>query len=557
MKTKILTLACNLLLIFTWVGCQEPEEFHPNIERNGITNLTARFIDDDRDENNFTSEIDYQNKVITVVFPYNYPRLSDNVLDMSSLKKMRVFASLENNVYVTPKLYFMDLTKENTITVTDQNGGKADYKVVAEIRKSNECAITKFDLPNANLSGLVKEADKVISLVSADEIGKQLATVSISHGASISPDPTIVALDYDQEQQFKVTAQDGVTSMVYTVKKEIPQKINNGLRASSAQLLWVKKLVDIGLTQNHMTTGIAALNNYVVVNERGNGQALYLNAKTGEIAGHIDISEFAGSLTNMYATADDNDNILFCNFNNQRDGKFIIWRVKGVKGKPEKYLEYTTSAQMGRKLSVIGSLDGEAIITAPIHGTAGQFARWQVKAGKLVSTTPVMVQAQGLGNWGNNADVIYSNPADPTSDYFAAYYAAPRHASMFDGKTNSIKAKGPEISSNWLQNAVDYTVFNKAHYFISNSVNLWTWGTDDCIYLFDTGGGNLDTQVLDFSSKGLDINGKYGGKALGKQNANGTGDVALRVSNDGYYLYIYFMFTNGYVGCVRCDCLDL
>jgi hypothetical protein len=75
--------------------------------------------------------------------------------------------------------------------------------------------------------------------------------------------------------------------------------------------------------------------------------------------------------------------------------------------------------------------------------------------------------------------------------------------------------------------------------------------------LFDTGGGNLDTQVLDFSSKGLDINGKYGGKALGKQNANGTGDVALRVSNDGYYLYIYFMFTNGYVGCVRCDCLDL
>ena len=366
MKTKILTLACNLLLIFTWVGCQEPEEFHPNIERNGITNLTARFIDDDRDENNFTSEIDYQNKVITVVFPYNYPRLSDNVLDKSSLKKMRVFASLENNVYVTPKLYFMDLTKENTITVTDQNGGKADYKVVAEIRKSNECAITKFDLPNANLSGLVKEADKVISLVSADEIGKQLATVSISHGATISPDPTVVALDYDQDQQFKVTAQDGVTSMVYTVKKEIPQKINNGLRASSAQLLWVKKLVDIGLTQNHMTTGIAALNNYVVVNERGDGQAVYLNAKTGDIAGHIDISEFAGSLTNMYATADDNDNILFCNFNNQKDGKFIIWRVKGVKGKPERYLEYTTSAQMGRKLSVIGSLDGDAIITAPI-----------------------------------------------------------------------------------------------------------------------------------------------------------------------------------------------
>ena len=48
---------------------------------NGINNLTASFFNDDRDENSFSSEIDYQNKVITVVFPYNYPRLSDQVLE--------------------------------------------------------------------------------------------------------------------------------------------------------------------------------------------------------------------------------------------------------------------------------------------------------------------------------------------------------------------------------------------------------------------------------------------------------------------------------------------
>ena len=74
-------------------------------------NLTASFPDDDSDDNSFTSEIDYTNHVITVVFPYNYPKLSDNVLQLSDLKKMRVIADLDNNVYVYPTLLFMDMTK--------------------------------------------------------------------------------------------------------------------------------------------------------------------------------------------------------------------------------------------------------------------------------------------------------------------------------------------------------------------------------------------------------------------------------------------------------------
>lgn len=58
--------------------------------------------------------------------------------------------------------------------------------------------------------------------------------------------------------------------------------------------------------------------------------------------------------------------------------------------------------------------------------------------------------AQGLGSWGNNADLIYSDPTDITSDYFAMFYTTPRSFCWFDGKTNAIKAQGPEISANWL-----------------------------------------------------------------------------------------------------------
>lgn len=68
MKNKILSIISVIALFIGMSACHSPEEFKPNLERNGINNLIASFPDDDRDENRFTSEIDYQNRVITVVF---------------------------------------------------------------------------------------------------------------------------------------------------------------------------------------------------------------------------------------------------------------------------------------------------------------------------------------------------------------------------------------------------------------------------------------------------------------------------------------------------------
>lgn len=152
MKNNILSILACFALMLGVNACHSPEELDPAVVKNGINNFIASFVDDDRDENSFSSEIDYQNHVITVVFPYNYPRLSDNVLQISDLKKMRVHASLDNNVYITPSVLFMDMTKENVINLQTLSG-TVQYKVVPEIRKSNECLITKFDLPAKGLSG--------------------------------------------------------------------------------------------------------------------------------------------------------------------------------------------------------------------------------------------------------------------------------------------------------------------------------------------------------------------------------------------------------------------
>lgn len=553
MKKITATLAILTAFLIFLSGCQQVEDLTPSVARYGINSLSASFYGDESSENSFSSEIDYVNGIITVVFPYNYPRTSQNVLTMDALKNVRIDANLDDNVTVSPSLLYMDLTQENFITVTDQTKSKKEYKVVAEIRKSAEARITDFSLNTVGISGIIDEENKTISLISIEPIGEVPAEVSISHGATISPDPRTTLLNYDQEVTLTVTAQNGVNKVVYTVRKDVPNKVDRGMRNGSAKILWSKKLQsDLGITTLHNTTSLAVTKDYVVVNTR-NEPGMLLDRKTGAKVGTMpNMGSIQGGLTNFFATADDGDNILISNLA-PNAGTYKVWRFKGVNASPELYIDWTSSPSLGRKLSIKGSLDGDAIITAALMGDAMSFARWQVKDGVLLSQTPQIVAINGLGGaWWNNADVVASDPSDPTADYFVSYYAMPRKFAWVDGKTNSVKAFGPEISGNWIQNAADYTHFNGNSYAVNMSINSFTWGSDDKVYLHDASATTTFIEPIWETPIGT-----YGGKDNGGTNANGTGDAILKVSSDGYYMYLYFMFTNGCVVCVQYDCIDM
>jgi len=552
MKNKILSIFAIFTLLLGWNSCQQVEDLTPSISREGINSLTASFLNDESSENSFTSEIDYANGVITIVFPYNYPRTSDNVLTMDKLKHIRVQANLDDNVTISPALLYMDLTQENYITVTDQTKKQKQYKVIGEIRKSNETKITSFELQTLGIAGVIDDNSKIISLISADVIGDAIATVNVAHGANMNPDPTKTALNYDSDVKITVTAQDGKTTSVYTVKKAAPSKTEFGMRAGSAKILWVKKLnSELGISTLNLTGGIAATKDYLVINTRGIN-SIYLDRKNGEIAGTLNLGDKLGSLVNFYNTCDDNDNILLCNLS-PNNGSFKVWKIKGVNGTPEAFIEWNGGVAIGRKLSVKGSIDGDAIITGAILGAGNKFARWQVKGGVLLSQTPEIITISGIGGaWNNNCDIVSTSATDLSADYFAAYYAAPYQFAWVNGTSNSIKATSPVLSSNWISNAADYIVFNKCPYAVQNSINSFTWGSDDTVYLYDVS----STSTMGASVWKADI-GKYGGKENGGQNANGTGDVALKVSDNGYYMYLYFMFTNGCVVCVQYDCISM
>ena len=49
----------------------------------------------------------------------------------------------------------------------------------------------------------------------------------------------------------------------------------------------------------------------------------------------------------------------------------------------------------------------------------------------------------------------------------------------------------------------------------------------------------------------------YVGLENSGQNTEGTGDVVFKVAKNGYYLYVYLVFSNGGIACYQYDCIDM
>ena len=566
-----------LFVLLMAVGCQEPHELISQRVGNGINSITASFPGDASMDNSFKGEIDMENHVITIVFPYNWPKLSDEVLSEERLQKVRMNANLENNVIIEPALLFMDLTVENVITVIDNSARtRTQYTIKAEIRKNNECSMSQFNISALGLSGVVNEKDMTISLISPDLIGEQTLTsddILVSHGATLSPDPRVTPLNYDNSQKITVTAQNGVDKKEYTITKSVPAKVGLGIRGGSGLTLWTKSLKEFaGISNPSKVTGIAVTEDHIVINERGSASLVYLNNKTGAVAGTLDISDIVKSDTdNFHLTADETGNILITNLcgTNGGDGtkNLVIWKIAGVNAKPVKYIEYTlnmtgTQYRCGWEISVQGSLDSNALITSQLHdGKSASFARWQVVGGVLKSKTPAIVNTPlpFASNWATSsfgADVIYTSSTDINSDYFLAthLYYSDNTRYMFWCNGQTVVTKGPGAPSGTIINAVDYKEFNGGKYLIYNYVNTFTWAisASDAVNLYDVSGGTISTTIKVCDPK------IHGSQGCGNGQATmAASDVALKVSRNGYYMYAYFIFLNGNLGCVQFDCIDM
>ncbi len=571
-------------------GCHDPKELVSNGDPKGILKLTAMFVDDASSENLFDSEIDYDNHTIKVRFPMYYPKASFDELKPEDIQNVRITASLANNTTVEPALTTLDLTKNNIITVKNPQGVKTQYNVTGEIVKLWECDMLEIELADGT-PGIIDEKNHIITLVATTELEPQTAILKYSPHATVSPDIENEPFDFNTENAtITVTAHNGVDKKEYTIVKGEPKRLPFGYRDGSESLRWVKRWDEVGLVKTIVKpdrtveipqTGIGVTEKYIVLNQLGTMQGVVLKASDGSDTGkRLDMSIIPNGKNNNM-TSDHAGNIIVNSKYTNDDPSFKLWVFKGIDDKGTLLINQSVWGA-GERVSVYGDITKDAVIVTTLSGTNLQACRWFVKDGVLGKSEVFTLGGIASTPYGN-ADIAPTSATDPTANMYAVVYATvsnKRGPALFDGTTfapitvgkpNTKKRNeadgGLADAGNWVMNACDYREFNNGKYFLHNSVNTFSWGDNDRIYLLDVASGDLNKELIKTSETDgaikflvdpkASVTGLYGAMSAGNLGIGANGnDARLWVSSTGFYMYAYFFFTNGYIGCVRVDCIQ-
>jgi len=556
MRTKIYLLFILGLLV-TVSSCQKPDELLPSVSRNGINSITATFEDGTGSFIGYSSETSDE---IIIPVPYYFPESSDNITPAASLKKMRVVANLDDNVTITPAILYMDLSQNNLITVTDQMKKQKTYKVRGEIRKSNACSIEEFRIPSQGLTGIVNEDTRTIALIAVGTIQPATASYRLSYHATISPDPAVTQLNYNSDVTLTVTANDGVTKKIYTVKKQIPNKTPFGMRAGSQNLLWgtttlnTNPAVTKGANVNYT---LAVLGDNLLLST-GNTNINYINKSTGTFTGTINMNGV--DLTGGAITSDKGGNVIMCN-SVAKNGVLKLYKLTSVTSSPQEILSWTYNiglgARIGSKISVSGDIKGDAIIiindwywTSP--AACREFIRIKVTGGVLGA--PEAVTLTGVLAWnGGNVDLVYSS-SDITSDLFVTSYSG-NSLEVVNGATNAQKGivtKGAnDANSNF--SCVDFAKFNKASYVVVYGGAHFTYSATRAM-LLDVSTLASFSGTFDNTSSKIFTSPTFYASSL---SGTAYSDVLLNVSDDGFMMNLYFVGSNnGVLQAYQFDCID-
>ncbi len=328
----------------------------------------------------------------------------------------------------------------------------------------------------------------------------------------------------------------------------IPE-ITGGIRPNSGEVLFKKSFADLGINPtNHNTGSFAVSSKYFFVNTR-NENLRYYDRFTGDYINSIPLS-FKGSLANFTVTNDEKDNLLITNLRNAASGLALqtIYRIKGT-GLPEKYIEFSHVYPNGRKLSITGDLDKDAIITSTVENSS-RVLYWTVKNGVLLSQEPQVYAADAANiGWIFLADAV---AVDVTLDkgVFIVGSGSKSNFGFFDKNGNSLAEYdllgGGLDPASFRNQALAYATFNGAKYLAlgsqQNQAAMYTT-------LLDV----TKPENLKLNPNSQKLIAYKGPAIITTVNTNATADVHLKVSEDKETMVIYSLGTNGSVEAVQFD----
>jgi len=558
-KTVILLIVTALL-----AACHRPEFVAPTADRQGITSLAAYFAFGpyEGQEMGRLEIADPDAERYEIPIPWYFPESSDDITT-PYMMKVRVRASLQPNCRIDPPLTVLDLTEENPFTYTDATGTSHAIIITGKRVKSNKCEIISFALKQPQLSGMVDKTARKVSLITAKDLSVAEATVTLSAHATISPDPA-EPHNYNEGFTFTVTADDGVTKAEYLVVKDIPEKIDYGVNATSAETLFnLDPSSGMGLPgyQAVANVSMGVLDSDLIVNMGDGSTPRYYNKIVGTYGGEIKI----GSAVPTGAIAsDEKDHLLICNLAEAGE-QFTIWKTSSVKQTPVELLSFKNEEdiQLGLEMKVIGDIEDEAAISVTYPGLAGvtrsgRFRSIHIVGGEVVSNEVKDVSATGFlwGAGSSGSTCVPAASAQNDAGWYSCAYSdnlltwfkpdltVGKQLNGYGDGTDDVQGGGTYVDSNTSPNNLDTKGFNKARYlalFVSNHFPKWWPGPQ--LYVYDITSGSLQGDNI-WNSPGLVFskpfmyNLQYN---TGGHDGNGAcGDVILAPSADGYMLYIYY-----------------
>ena len=559
MKTKILNTGLMLALALAFTGCADEEKVAPTANREGITSLSAYFTSGTY-QDKLAAQLSTTSSETTdyvIPIPYYYPEESDYV-PSEDMKAMKVTAKLENNCFLSPGLGVLDLTKKNEFTYTNPYGEQKKITISGQLTHLNKCAIKSFMAEPGDLTGVIDEDAKTISLVTAADLSEMTADVVLDPHATISPDPS-VPHNFNDGFEFTVTADNGVDKSTYKVLKQIPPKIDNGYRAGSEKELFVNDMTTLGVSDpNSIHPTLACIGNYVVLNLGDGSTPQYFRKATGSKVGTIVLGDAKATGA---ITSDNAGNMLICNYAD--NGQTLnIYKTNDVTKTPTKLISYANGlgVGIGARLHVQGDLNSNAVITATPYSCTNAI-RWIVKDGQVGSPENILMSVPAAWGGQDDAAKVVAVDAEGKSGSIVDYYQSGNcqmyYLSDWKTPTNLVQDTG---GSAWGYNtaAVDVRPFNNARYLALFEMGYWPdWGLTGHLYLYDASSPASVTGTTDGSAMlkyAYTIPDDFG--SVGYASDGRFADVLITPSDDGYFLYIFYASnTHLSFGGIQVDCI--
>lgn len=431
-------------------------------------------------------------------------------------------ADLEGEVAL---IYFGEENQSSVITLNVSIG---EYVTVAEEYLTINAAAVEanYQVPfTADGEVTVEVVDAWITGTVADGI----ATITVAANEGIERTGTIKLIARSNEVVITVIQATETQLQAY------------GYREGSETTVFAKTLSEISGLNAAAADHIAVTNDYVIISAP-NETPVVLDATTGEYVGTLNV----GDLPVAAVTADDANNIVISTY--QEATGFRVARMKDINDTPEVFIEHT-STEYGKDISVVGDVYGDARVTLMYSpwstGTTGHLL-FSVVGGVADDGYWSKIAAGDITDKidNNNGDVIYRDMGEG-APYFMTGYSSNCFVWAEAGTALAVQLT---TNSNCGAVCIDVEKFNGAYYLMTACDTYFTWAlTDAAIFLADvTSIDNFKAGVKSVST------GSYGWNAA---STGGNTDCAMKVSEDGIYMYVYVLHPNATLGCIRVDCL--